>query len=122
MKEKVKRGLAYLLSSVLFVSTFATMLPQMALTVNAKGTQKAIQLVNSGNTANIEGAQVSNVYFGTYPQSSDGNGGYNVEPIKWRVLSNSNGQLFLFADQGLDCKQYYETNTSITWEGSSIRT
>ena len=122
MKEKVKKGLAYLLSSVLFVSTFATMLPQMALTVNAEGTQKAIQLVSGGVANNIEGAQKSNVYFGTYPQSSDGNGGYIDEPIKWRVLSNSDGKLFLLADQGLDCKQYNETYTSITWEGSSIRT
>lgn len=30
------------------------------------------------------------VYFGSYPQSSDGSGGYNIEPIKWRVLAPSN--------------------------------
>ena len=73
----------------------------------------------------IFGAQESNVFFGTYTQRSDGNGGYNVEPIKWRVLSNSNGQLFMLANQGLDCKRYKESYNEVyissTWEGSSIR-
>ena len=44
MKEKVKKGLAYLLSSVLFVSTFVTALPQFVITANAAGTGKAINL------------------------------------------------------------------------------
>ena len=30
--------------------------------------------------------QGSYVYYGSYQQSSDGNGSYNTEPIKWRVL------------------------------------
>ncbi|SDJ55473.1 Listeria/Bacterioides repeat-containing protein, partial [Lachnospiraceae bacterium G41] len=87
-----------------------------------KPVAKNINLVVNGEADYIEGAQKSNVYFGTYPQSSDGEGGYKVEPIKWRVLSNSNGQLFMLANHGLDCKSYNETYTSITWEGSSIRT
>ena len=121
MKEKVKKGLAYLLSSVLFVSTFATMLPQMALTVNAEGTQKAIQLVSGGVANNIEGAQKSNVYFGTYPQSK-GENGFNQDPIKWRVLSNSGGKLFLLSDKNLDVVQYhFIKKVAVTWEGSSIR-
>ncbi|SDJ55507.1 hypothetical protein SAMN04487760_10896, partial [Lachnospiraceae bacterium G41] len=120
MKEKVKKGLAYLLSSVLFVSTFATMLSQMALTVNAEGTQKAIQLVNSGNAANIEGAQKSNVYFGTYKQTKNGDG-FNVDPIKWRVLSNSGGNLFLLSDRNLDVVQYHTVDEAVTWKESTIR-
>ena len=94
----------------------------MALTVNAEGNEKAIQLVLGGVANNIEGAQKSNVYFGTYLQSSDGRGRFIDEPIKWRVLSNSEKKLFLLSDMGLECKKYNETNTSITWEGSSIRT
>jgi len=38
----------------------------------------------------IDGGQDSNIYFGTYPQSSDGEGGYNTDPIKWRVLDKYN--------------------------------
>ena len=121
MKEKVKKGLAYLLSSVLFVSTFATMLPQMALTVNAEGNEKAIQLVLGGVANNIEGAQKSNVYFGTYKQTSDGNGGFNIDPIKWRVLSNSAGKLFLLSDKLLDVEQFHTEYDSVIWKGSTIR-
>ena len=123
MKEKVKKGLAYLLSSVLFVSTLVAMLPQMALTVNAEGNEKAIQLVLGGVANNIEGAQKSNVYFGTYPQSlKEGKENeFNIDPIKWRVLSNSDGKLFLLSDQNLDCKEYHTKRESVTWAGSTIR-
>ena len=45
--------------------------------------------VVGGTAANIGGRQADNLYFGTYQQSSDdsdGSGGYNTDPIKWRVL------------------------------------
>ena len=80
-------------------------------------TGKAIQI----GTSQIEGGQASSVYFGNYQQSSDGNGGYNTDPIKWRVLSNADGKLFLLADQNLDVKPYNTSRTSITWEKSTIR-
>jgi hypothetical protein len=70
-----------ILSMLLVVCLLLALLPTAAL---ATGTDKAIQLVASGAAANIAGAQANNVYFGTYPQSSDGNGGYNDDPIKWR--------------------------------------
>ena len=37
----------------------------------------------------IDGGQDSNIYFGTYPQSSAGGSGYNTDPIKWRVLDDN---------------------------------
>jgi hypothetical protein len=43
----------------------------------------AIQLIESGAApaaGNIAGAQASNIYFGTYQQSDDGQGGYNTDP------------------------------------------
>lgn len=82
---------------------------------------KAIQLVDSGTAANISGGQVDSIYFGTYQQSSNGSGGYNTDPIKWRVLSNSDGKLFLLSDQNLDVKPYNSSSTGITWEKSTIR-
>ena len=98
--------------------------------VSAAGTDtgKAIQLVEDGSAANISSEQGSNVYYGTYQQSSDGNGGYNTDPIKWRVLSNEEGtqpdegdKLFLLADQNLDVFEYHKEYESVTWEKSTMR-
>ena len=98
--------------------------------VSAAGTDtgKAIQLVEDGSAANISGEQGSNVYYGTYQQSSDGNGGYNTDPIKWRVLSNEEGtqpdegdKLFLLADQNLDVVQYHVDKEAVTWADSTMR-
>lgn len=61
------------------------------------------------------------VWFGNYPQSSDGNGRYKVEPIKWRVLSVDGNDAFLLADQNLDCKNYNEDYRNITWELCTLR-
>ena len=77
--------------------------------------------VVGGTAANIGGGQAANLYFGTYQQSSDGNGGYNIDPIKWRVLENAEGQLFLISDQNLDVFQYHTDNESVTWEESTMR-
>ena len=84
-------------------------------------TGKSIQLADSGTAANIGGGQADNLYFGTYQQSSDGNDGYNIDPIKWRVLENAGGQLFLLSDQNLDVFQYHTDWESITWERSTMR-
>ena len=46
---------------------------------------------------------------------------FKWERIKWRVLSNDGNTLFVAADQGLDCKDYHEENTSITWENCTLR-
>ena len=77
--------------------------------------------VVGGTAANIGGGQADNLYFGTYQQSSDGNGGYNIGPIKWRVLENADGQLFLLSDQNLDVFQYHTDWEEITWERSTMR-
>lgn len=110
-----------------FLSLFLTLalcLSLLPMAASAADTGKAIQLVTSGAAANITGAQKSNVYFGTYQQSSDGRGGYNVEPIKWRVLENdaTAGELFLLADQNLDGRQYHkEIAVDVTWETCTTR-
>ena len=79
--------------------------------------EKAIQLVDSGTAANISGAQADKIYFGNYFQSNN----TTKEPVKWRVLSNSDGKLFLLSDQNLDVKPYNSSSTGITWEKSTIR-
>ena len=108
------------LSLLLAVCLVIGLLPTTAFAVETD-TGKAIQLVDNGAAANIGGGQADNIYFGTYQQSSDGNGSYNTDPIKWRVLENADGQLFLLSDQNLDVFQYHTESESVTWETSAIR-
>ena len=132
-----------------YKTDYASAFAEVALTVEeaaAPGidTGKAIQLVDSGTAANIGGGQADNIYFGTYQQSSagstepDGTEGvdwiksdtankngqdpyYYIDPVKWRVLSNASGQLFLLSDQNLDVFQYHTDSESVTWEKSTMR-
>ncbi|MCI9491724.1 MAG: hypothetical protein HFH42_01100 [Lachnospiraceae bacterium] len=46
---------------------------------------------------------------------------FKWEPIKWRVLQNDGSTLFVIADRGLDCEDYNQEKTDITWEGSMLR-
>ena len=60
--------------------------------------------------------------FGTYPQSSNGYGGFRTEPIKWRVLKQfSNGSLRLISDKIIDCVPYHYTWEKTTWERCDLR-
>ena len=107
-------------SLLLAVCLVAGLMPTAVFATGAD-TGKAIQLVDGGTAANISGGQADNIYFGTYQQSSDGNGGYNVDPIKWRVLENAEGKLFLLSDKNLDAQPYHSDWEIISWERSTIR-
>ena len=109
MKHSVKRCAGVLLA----VCMVMAMLPTVAL---AADTGKAIQLVG-GSAANIGGSQKDNVFFGNYFQSTS----TTKDPVKWRVLSNAGGQLFLLADQNLDVFQYHTEQEDVTWETSTMR-
>ena len=120
MKKKLKATLSIFLCALMVLCSVAV----GGMFANADtNTGKAIQLVKDGAAANISGGQASNIYFGTYKQSSDGNNGYNTDPIKWRVLANntSSKQLFLLSDQALDTVQYHTEKEEVTWEKSTIR-
>ena len=112
MKNRAKQWIGSLLAVCLVMA----MLPTAAL---AADTGKAIQLVSEGSAGNLGGGQADNVYFGNYYyyQSNDS----TKEPVKWRVLSNTGGQLFLLADQNLDVFQYHTELETVTWETSTIR-
>lgn len=72
----------------------------------------------------LEGVQKSNVWFGNYKQSSDGNGGFKVEPIKWRVLRNSEGLVWLLSDKILDTYRYHNDNgwfQDVYWQDCLMR-
>lgn len=69
----------------------------------------------------LRSGQNSNVYLGTYKQSSDSNGGYLTEPIKWRVLDNCGENTFLLSDKNLDVVQYNTDDCPQSWTISSVR-
>ena len=115
MKPKFK-----IISLFLVLCLAAGLMPVVTLAA-AADTGKAIQLADSGTAANIGGGQADNIYFGTYRQSSNGSGGYNTDPVKWRVLANESGKLFLISDQNLDVFEYHTENEDVTWETSTMR-
>lgn len=111
MRNSVKRWIGALLAACLVMA----LLPTAAL---AADTGKAIQRVSDGSTAgNISGGQADNVYFGNYFQSDNS----TKDPIKWRVLSNTDGKLFLLSDQNLEVFQYHTEQEYVTWETSTMR-
>lgn len=95
-------------------------------------------------TDHIKGGQVSNIYFGKYPQTSLGETQpeagtegvdwikdetavknsmgpyYSMDPIKWRVLYNSGEKILILSNMILDNRCYHE-GSSVTWEESTIR-
>ncbi len=46
---------------------------------------------------------------------------FKWERIKWRVLRVNGSTMFVVADKGLDCKDYNEEYTSVTWETCTLR-
>ncbi|MCR5429931.1 MAG: DUF6273 domain-containing protein [Eubacterium sp.] len=62
------------------------------------------------------------IYFGSYPQSSDGEGGFVTEPIKWRVLDIDGDEAYLVADKALDYVPYSYGDRYSSWDQSNIRT
>ena len=66
------------------------------------------------------------VYFGKYWQddtNGDGKADKNdaKQPIKWRVLSVDGDDVFLLADQNLDCQKYNDIYMDVTWETCTMR-
>jgi hypothetical protein len=51
------------------------------------------------------------ILLGTYPQLEDG----TELPIKWRVLKNSGGEMFILSEDILDCKRYHGNREDIKW-------
>lgn len=43
------------------------------------------------------------------------------EPVKWRILLREGNRALLITDKGIDCRQYHESNTGVTWAECSLR-
>ena len=116
-----KKLLSVSLAMLMTLGTIAVGGTGFVPAASAADAGKAVRIVTNGAAEFITGAQTSAVWFGNYKQSSDGAGGFNVDPVKWRVLSNADGKLFLLSDQNLDACVYYERYNTVTWETSTIR-
>ena len=55
--------------------------------------------------------------FGNYPQGADG----EEQPIEWRVLAVESGKVLVISERLIDCVQYNETDTDVTWETCTLR-
>lgn len=109
--------------------------------------ERLIEVLNSqplgaDDTVTFRASKYKRVYFTGYTQVVNGplspspeagyqdDNGYFVntvywfkfEPVRWRVLSNNNGELLVLADKILDSKPYHNVKTSVTWETCDART
>lgn len=58
------------------------------------------------------------ITFGSYPQTADGT---DKTPIQWRVLNNSDNELFILSEYILDCKRYHNEGVDTTWQDADLR-
>ena len=118
--RKAALSVVHVLVAFFVFAVIVSTISLMSMPSYAADGEKSIQLVNNGAIASIQGKQKSNVYFGNYPQSKNQGGGYKVEPIKWRVLQNTDGKVFLMADKLLD-SQFFDDARHRTWDESNVR-
>ncbi len=61
------------------------------------------------------------VYFGRYPQSSNGNGGFRTEPIRWRVIKVNGSEVWLLADKKLAAVPFHKVLGAVSFSNSYLR-
>lgn len=84
--------------------------PQTKVTDAALISTLDSQILTADNTVTYSGSK--------YLKQTDW---FKYEPIQWRVLSNTNGELFVLAEKILDSRAYNQDNSDVTWETCSLR-
>ncbi|MBR4014891.1 MAG: InlB B-repeat-containing protein [Anaerotignum sp.] len=143
MKHKTSKLWSIFLALVMVLG----LAPAMSISAQAAENTdvKAIQLVDhSGETpvaTYIEGGKGGSteggIWFGNYPQNeladvtgltedvdyiSANSKEFSIDPIKWRVLKNADGKLFLLSDVCLDLQPFHENSSHRTWWSCTLRT
>jgi hypothetical protein len=114
--------------------------PQTKVTSSSLISALNAQTLQAGNTVIYGGSKYKRIYFTQYTDYwggtttdpgntyQDDNGYYintaywfKYEPLQWRVLSNTNGELFVMADKILDSRAYNQVDTNVTWETCTMR-
>lgn len=57
------------------------------------------------------------IQFGTYPQGENGEN----RPIDWYVVKKADDSALLLSQHALDCVQYHQSKTDVTWESCYLR-
>lgn len=118
-QSKLKKVLSLLSATAVAITMLQTAITFISASADITGTYEVKSI--SFGTADILGKQKNEVFFGSYKQSGNANGGYNTDPIQWTVLSNANGKLFLLSHKNIDVFQYNTAGNAITWQNSTIR-
>lgn len=93
---------------------------------NGGGEESRVGGDPNGKLRNPHDGIYSTVYFGHYWQNNTNNDGIadendSKEPIRWRVLSLSENDIFLLADSIIAFGPYNDVSATVTWENSSSR-
>ena len=98
------------------------MLATLMVPLNVQVADAATTNLQNPRTASDGTVTWDCVWFGHYPQSSDGKGGFNKDPIKWRVLSVDGNEALLLADKILDTEiPYNKSFNVVTWATCTMR-
>ncbi len=103
--------------------------PQTEVTDSALISVLNAQTLQGDSTVAYDGSKYKRVYFETAANENRAINGYNIntvywfkfEPVQWRVLSNTNGELFVMAEKILDSTAYNRIEANVTWETGTIR-
>lgn len=83
-------------------------------------TEQITEVPVQPSASGIASASVGEIItFGAFEQ--DNNAANGAEEIEWQVLDRKDGRLLVISLYGLDCRQYNETYTFVTWETCSLR-
>lgn len=117
-KQKTRKRLSLLLTLALLIPLCRGIMPERVA--------EAVTVLNNPRTDSDGVTTWDCVWFGNYWQEdTNGDGRANRSdaktPIKWRVLSVDGDDVFLMADKNLDCCEYNDADTSVTWETCTMR-
>ena len=83
-------------------------------------TQKANEIFEQYKKAKLKSAVVGDVVrLGSYEQDNDPSNG--KEEIEWLILEKEGGKALVISKYAIDCQPYHTSDTSVTWETSSLR-
>ncbi len=99
-------GASIVCACMVFVITFTTVIiPKQRL-------EDEMDLLSKANVGD-------SVFFGTYEQDNHITNG--KEKIEWTVFNKEGGSLLLISKYALDCHEYNDSYTDVTWETCSLR-
>ena len=95
-----------------------------AITLSDNSTSSGNSTNSDSSTGNVKSlseldsiSKGDHFTFGNYPQGENG----EVEPIEWRVLKVDGDKALVISEKLLDCVEYNEEDTAVTWETCTLR-